>query len=574
MRSGGTWQIAAAALPALAAVVVYLPALRNGFVWDDPLVLQQLRAIHSVGDLLVLPPIIPKFYFRPVVFVSYLVDRWLGGETPFWFHASVIAFHGLNTLLVFGLARQLFPTAWLVASGGALLFAVFPTHVESVAWMAGRSDVLVCTFMLASVLLYTRRGEQWSSWLGGLAFFLALLSKEMALACVAIIPLLDLLSTQRLIWSRYVPLAIAVVGYFALRQHGLGMFIGGTPTAVPAGQVADDLGRAVGFYLVQAIVPVHLSAYVPDVPASALYLAVGVIGVTAGIAATAASGRAVQWQVGFLVAWFFLTLAPSLTVILRRSASAVVADRYLYVPTVASCLLVVWGILWLADRWRLPPRAALALVGALCLVFSLQVTHYSRVWTDNLTFWTDVAAKTPGDSMPQRELAAALVERQLFPEAEAALQRALAGKSDREGLAMTYNNLGILYRRLERYDDAEQAFHKGLAIAPHPMLYHNLGMALMKRIEAASRRGDQAAVLRDLTQARQAFEAAIRLGNAPGASTAFAEWSAAKSHALLGQILLSLGDRAGAQQELETALRLEPSGPVADATRQYMKRLQ
>jgi hypothetical protein len=175
---------AAAAVAMAAAVVVYLPSLRGGFIWDDPLVLQQLRAIGSPRDLFILPPIIPKFYFRPLVFVTYLLDRALGGETPFWFHVSVLVFHVINVLLVWLLARRLFAGNGVIAAGGALLFAVYPTHVESVAWMAGRSDVLVCLLVLVTVLLFLNREAGYTPWLGALTFFLAALSKETALACV------------------------------------------------------------------------------------------------------------------------------------------------------------------------------------------------------------------------------------------------------------------------------------------------------------------------------------------------------------------------------------------------------
>jgi len=561
-------------LPVLAAVVVYLPTLQYGFVWDDPLVLEQLRAFRSLGDFIVLPPIVPRFYFRPLIFVSYFIDRWIGGETPYWFHASVIAFHALNTYLVFLLGRHLFPSAWLVASGGALVFAVFPTHVESVAWMAGRSDVIVCTFVLLSVLVFAQRQREWSAWLGGLLVFCALLSKEMALASVMLIPLLDLMSTRRLYWSRYVPLGIAVGAYLVLRQNSLGTFVGGLPTNVASGQLTADVFRAIGFYMLQTIAPLHLSAYVPEVPTSPLYAVVGVLALLACATGVALSWRLGAWQPGFLIGWFCLTLTPSLMVIVRGSASAVVADRYLYVPSVASCLLLVWALARLAPRWSMGTRIVVGIVGVLCLIFSFQVSRYSAAWADNLSFWTDVAAKTPGYTMPERELAAALVERGRLADAEAALQRALRGRSDPEGLAMTYSNLGNLYRRTERYDDATLAFQKGLTIAPHPILYHNLGLALMKRVELADRRGDQEAVKRDIVQARRAFEEAIALSNAPQADQAYAEWSPAKSHALLGQILFSLGDRAAAQQQLETSLRLEPTGPVAEVTRQYMKRLQ
>ena len=238
----------AALVPVVAAIAVYLPALRNGFIWDDPLVLQQLRAIRSVGDLIVLPPAIPRYYFRPFIFITYWLDRMPGGEVPYWFHASVIGWHAVNTLLVFLLARRLFPAEWLIASGGALLFAVFPAHVESVAWMAGRSDVIVCTFVLLTVLLAMQREQLWSAWAAGGTLLLALLSKELAVAALVLIPLLDLISTGRLHWLRYVPLAVATAAYFVLRATALGTVVGGLPTGATPLQVVVDLLCAIGFY--------------------------------------------------------------------------------------------------------------------------------------------------------------------------------------------------------------------------------------------------------------------------------------------------------------------------------------
>ena len=138
---------------------------------------------------------------------------------------------------------------------------------------------------------------------------------------------------------------------------------------------------------------------------------------------------------------------------------------------------------------------------------------------------------------------------------------------------MTYNNLGNLYRRLKRYDDAQHAFESGLSIAPHPTLYHNLGMTLMARLEQENAAGDQAAVQRDIVRTRDAFERALSLGSAPGAVQTFLAWDGAKTHALLGQVLNSMGDRVGARQHLEASLRLQPTGPAADLTRRYLQQV-
>ena len=561
----------AAALPVLAAVVVYLPALRNGFIWDDPTVILQVRAIRSIGDLVVLPPIIPRFYYRPFIFLTYLIDRGLGGETPFWFHASVIGWHALTTLLVFILARRLFPGEWLIASGGALLFATFPTHVESVAWMAGRSDVVVCALVLLTVLLCMMREQTWTAWAGGAALLLATLSKEMAVACVPLVPLMDLMSTRRLYWSRYVPLLLATGMYFLLRNHGLGVYVGGLPATAPADELVIDVVRALGFYLVRTVLPVQLCAYIPDIPQASLYLTAGFIGPLVALAGIVACMRRGAWPLAFLITWFFVTLAPSLMVLIRRSASAVVADRYLYVPTVGSCIALAWALVRLAERQHLRPQWPTTAIAVLCLLFSMEVIPYTHNWTDNLTFWTAIAAQQPADALPYRAIAEAQQDAGKLEDAERSLQRALTAKTDDEGQATTYNNLGNLYRRMARYEDALHQFDMAIKIAPHPIFYHNTGMALMAQIQAEQSHGDQAGVRRDIVKAREAFEQALALGATPAALRAYSEWEPAKTHALLAQVLMSLGDRTGAREHLDTALRLEPTGPVADLVRQYMR---
>ena len=138
---------------------------------------------------------------------------------------------------------------------------------------------------------------------------------------------------------------------------------------------------------------------------------------------------------------------------------------------------------------------------------------------------------------------------------------------------MTYGTLGNLYRRLGRFDEAVAALESGLRIRLHPGLLHNLGMTLMARAQQGHG-ADQAAVLRDVTRARDAFNEALRVGNAPNAPLAFRqEWDAAKTHALLGQVLFALGDRDGARAQLETVLRLQPSGPAATLSREYLDKL-
>jgi predicted negative regulator of RcsB-dependent stress response len=563
----------AAAIAIAAAVLVYLPALRNGFVWDDPLVLQQLRAMRSWADLVIMPPQVPRYYYRPLIFVSYLIDRGLGGDAPFWFHASVILVHAFNCLLVYRLALYLFPEQPAIGAAAALLFAVFPTHAESVAWMAGRSDVIVCTFLLLTVLLAVRRDVRWSAWASGVTFFLALLSKEMAVAGLLVIPIIDWLSARRMFWGRYVPLVVASGAYFALRRQSGGALLGGTPVSAMPLDVTLDLLRAFGFYAVRSIVPVGLSPYLPTVPESPIYLATAVLLPLLGAGLFLWLSNAARRRFVLLLAWFVLTLIPSLTVIVRQSGSAPVADRYLYVPSVATCLLIAWAIISAAQWRRVPLGWAFGLVAAVSAVLGVSTATYARVWSNNVTFWTEVASKVPQSALANRELARSLLEEGQLDDAERILRRALTLPSEAEGQVMAYSNLGLIYRRQQRFADAVGAFGTALRIAPHPALYHNLGMTLMAKAEEDQRRGDSAAVLDDVRGARSALESALTLEKRPGGESFLEQWDPAKTHALLGQVLLSLGDRAGAREHFEIALRLEPTGPIADVTRRYLAQI-
>lgn len=571
-----SYALAAAPLAAAAAAIallVYLPALGNGFVWDDPLVLEQLRAIRTWGDLLIVPSQFPHHYYRPVIFLTYLVDRAIGGETPFWFHASVVGFHVVNCVLVFRLATLLFRPDLTIAISSALLFAVFPTHVESVAWMAGRSDVIACTFLLLTLLLSTRRHATWTLWTSGITMFLALLSKESAIAGLIVVPAFDWLRSRRLYLRSYVPLLLATIAYFALRQRNVGALIGGAPVSVVPGEIAFELVRALGFYLLHSIAPVQLCGYVASIPQNGIYLAAGLLLPLIGVVTLYRRWPLSRWPLMFLLVWFGITLAPSFTVIVRRSASAPVADRYLYVPSVASCILLAWAIVWVMESRHLSARWSLGLIAVLATGLGISTAMYTKVWADNLTFWSDVAAKQPQNVLARRELGSALLERGHLGEAQALLEQALILSAEPTDRAMAHSQLGIIYRRKRQFANAIRAYQSALNTAPHPALYHNLGMTLMAKAEQDQRDGDTDAVLNDVRQARTAFEAALTFGDDRRGEILMEQWDAAKTHALLGQVLISLGDRVGAREHLQTALELQPTGPIADATRRQLAKL-
>lgn len=570
------WRHALWIVPTLAAMAAYLPALGNGFVWDDPLVLQQLRAIRGLGDLLVVPPEIPRLYYRPVVFASFLFDRALGGEQPFWFHASVIVWHAANTAMVFFLARILLaprprpldPTRadWFAAAA-ALLFAIHPVHVESVAWMAGRSDVIACAFLLGAFLLHLR-GDAIGAWLGGTSLLFALLTKEPVVLAAGALPLLDWSLGRPRRPARYLPFILAVPLYLAMRAGGAGLL--GEPT-LPSDAGLLDVVRALGLYVGKALQPLGQDVYYQEVPGGAAYLLLGVASIVGFGALFLWGWRTREAAVVVPIAWFAATLAPALGLVLRRIAFTPVAERYVYIPSVGAVILVAWLLLRLAERTR-RERLVLGLCAVVGIAGFVEIGRRNHPWTDEILFWT-AAAEATTDSTPQREVADALLRRGRAEEAEAAYLLALERPAKPEERAVTYSNLGNLYSRGPRVEEGIALFEKALEIRPHPSFHHGLGLAQMRRAERAQAAGNQRAVVQAVVAARFAFEQAIALGTRADAPPAFRQWAPAKTHLLLGQVLLTLEQRDLARQHLERALRLEPSGITADTARQFLARI-
>ncbi len=539
------------------AFCVYAPTLGYGFIWDDPIVLQQLRAIHGLGDLLFPPPIIPKFYYRPLIFFTFLVDRTLGGEAPFWFHFTVVAANAVDAGLLCWLGWRLFGSPWAAALA-ALVFAVHPIHVESVAWIAGRSDVIAGTFLLLGAGLLTYE-ESWAGWLAVVAYALGLLSKETALAGLVLFPLVDIVRGRQVRWPIAGTLLFVTVAYLVLRQSALGAAVTGFATNATALETVRNLFGAIGFYASKLLLPIGLSAYVPEVPGGVMPL-LGLLVAAGALALCVLAWMRNQRAIAFLVAWFFVTLAPSLVVIIRYSAQAPVADRYLYIPSLGASLLLVPLFTWLATRRPQAQRAIGGGVITLCGLLAVLSLARSRVWADSLLFWKDVAAKAPGYAMGHRELAQIYMDQNQLDPAEAELKQALAAKSSPEGRVMTLNNLANLYLRRKQFAAAEPLLEEGLRLHQHPYLYYTLGRMAMMRAEEAQSRGDQAEVKRQVLLARENLEASLKL-----------DPTDPKTHVLLGQVLFALQDRAGAREHLEQALKLGASGGIADVARRYLK---
>lgn len=579
------------------AFLAYANSLSNGFVWDDPIILsRQLVVFAGVGDVLAPPRNIPQFspdYYRPLTIATYLLDRAIGGGAPFPFHLSVVLAHAATSVLVYLLAAQLLGAlppgrVWPSGAAGdgvgaftaAALFALHPIHTESVAWAAGRSDVLATGFLLAALVVHGRGRRSWRDpALAGICALAALGAKETAVALYPLMLLRDALEPSRRRrtaadwlrdWSG--PLAALIV-YALLRHNALGEAIGSAEGALhPAQRSPLDVVGAIGVYLARLLWPLRLNAYIDTVDTGWLPLLLSALLAVAAAAAlwhwwhrrtsapphprttthaVVASNPAVPL---FALAWLLLTLIPSL-VILWKIPDAPLAERYLYLPSVGFCLLVgdAVGRLWRVAATPARQRGIALGLAAILLLCAGATARRNAVWHDDIALWEDTEAKSRTSGMAARSLGTAYQQVGRTADARAAFERALHLRNTPRGLQTLHNNLGTLAMYDGDWAAAQRHYEKALAANPNGAdTMFNLGLAVL---HAGGRSPDAA----------RAALVHYRHAQAINPHDSDIEAALAEAYDLLG-------DSKAAAAHANRALELGARGQTADSLRGLLQR--
>jgi tetratricopeptide (TPR) repeat protein len=341
----------------------------------------------------------PGGLYRPVIYLTYLVDRTVWGLRPAGFHATNLAFHAAATILLFLLGRRLLRssgTAWLTAA----LFAVHPVHTESVTWISGRTDVVASAFLLASLLLYLRARKGGRVAYGGsiAAAVLAMGSKETAvllplllIAVEAMDPVPGRSFRERAAALYPYFLAAAV---FAGRVVWLRLHAGGLDPLFPeeAGGASRVLtaGSALLFYVGRLAFPIDLAAEA-EPPIVLVPTGPAVAGAILGGVLLAASILLLRRRpgIGFGLLFFLVTLFPASNLVIEVNETA--AERFLYLPS-AGLLLAGCALL---PRGSLRDRRVVVLASAVIVLFGLRTADRNRDWRTPLVFHEVTAASSP-----------------------------------------------------------------------------------------------------------------------------------------------------------------------------------
>ena len=447
--------------------------------------------------------------WHPLTWLSHMVDCQLFGLNPAAHHMTSLLIHTANTLCLFYLLYRMTMALWrsgLVAA----LFAFHPLHVESVAWVSERKDVLCTLFFLLTILAYLRYVERPnpSRYALVLLFFaLGLMAKPMIVTLPFVLILLDFWPLRRS--AETIPkLLLEKIPLFLLSAASCTLTYlihagGGSILGLPLSLRLENLLFSYATYLGKTFLPVDLSCFYPHAHTS-----LGFSAFLAGLLLLIVSGavlflmrRFPYLATGWL--WFLGTLVPVSGLV--QTGAQGWADRYTYIPLIGIFIILSWGLNDLLDRieWTAPRRILLTAV----FVTPLLAVSYRQIgyWKDSITLFNreiavneqkHVAYTHLGgsyDLMGDRDRAVHYLTEALriMPEYEEArffLANALRGKGEFLEAEKQYaallrknpnhykalNNFGFVLMQLGREEEAASCLKRALQIKPDPLTRRNL----------------------------------------------------------------------------------------------------
>jgi tetratricopeptide (TPR) repeat protein len=566
---------------AIITFTVFLPSLQNDFInWDDNDYVYENLFIRSL-DAQLFKSAFGEFQvsnWHPLTWLSHACDYAIWGLNPLGHHLTNTILHALNSLIVVflvmglmeactkpagnkGPAKPYLTDHAILITGAAtgLLFGLHPLHVESVAWVAERKDLLCAFFFLLTVITYTYYVREINAnpavnstsrlfsnkYLFALGLYsLSLLSKPMAVTLPCVLLILDWypfgrLSSLKTLWTSF----IEKLPFFALSLISsiLTIFAQEAGEAIRSVPLATRLivaAKSLIAYLLKMIVPIHLVPYYPYPEHTSFFSFEGMMPLVMVTAITAICIAVMRKQKIWMSVWSYycITLIPVLGIV--QVGEQAMADRYTYLPSLGPFLAIgilaaiVYERVSSLKRWEKMARTA-GLIITMTFIASASYATIKQigVWRDSIVFWNYVIDKEPSASLAHNNLGDAYISNGRFDMAIEQLRTALSLKPN---YPEAYNNLGLAYTSMGQFDRGIEHYQQALQLNPKfALAQYNLGNAYLSKGQF------------DL--AIEHFQTSLRL-----------QPNDAEAHNNLGNAFQSKGLFDRAIEQYRAALRLKP----------------
>ncbi len=496
----------------LTTIIAFEPIRHNGFVYDDILYITQNPEVTAGLTVDSIRWAFTTTYagnWHPVTLLSHMLDCELFGLNPFLHHLTNLGFHIVNTLLLFCILKSMTGALWRSAFVAAA-FALHPVHVESVAWAAERKDLLCGFFWMLTIAAYIRyaRKPGTGRYLPMLiVFVLGLLAKPMIVTLPFVLLLLDYwplarfeklqpditssfsqsaaadgryekASTWFLLMEK-LPLLIlviisSIIAFVAQQERGAMGMLEHLPFNV---RMANAL-ISYTTYISKVIYPSYLAVMYPHPGGEfELWHALGSLGIV--VLVTIIVIRLGRHKPYLLLGWLWYLGALVPVIGLVQIGAQGMADRYTYLPSIGFFIIVTWGAVELAGRWRflkivLPISAGIII--ALLIVCTRKQVQY---WKSNFTLFERAFVVTRKNPTVLYNLGVVMQTEQEIDLALECYRQALQYKSD---YFQAYNNIGGILSQQGHLEQADNNIRKALQINhSYPQAHNNLGLVLVKQ---------------------------------------------------------------------------------------------
>jgi len=553
---------------AVLLLAVYWNTLSNRFVWDDLDVIVKNRLLEHLGNL-------PKLfffedrtgdgftgYYRPMTYITFLVDRAIWGTNPFGFNLTNLLLHIATTLLFFEVVLTLFKRERL-AWAATLIFALHPIANESVNFHAGGRNTLLCAcFALLSLLCYLK-GRRAAALV---SFAVAIFSKEFALLLPGIFLLYDWSRrAEKPNWRSYLPYVLTIFGYLTLRSfavHKANLF----QTLQLSGNLLN-IPQLVLSYLKNMLFPFRLKVIYDlqpsnDLAALALFWAL--------LAAVVCAVWLFRKRSELVAAacWFFLFLLPVIGIL--PLGSMTIADRYAYFSLMGFSLALGYLLC------EINQRVTVALLVVIALGFAVVDVQRTAIWNNLLSLYMQMTKDAPNRSIGFTNVGMYYYERGDLAQAERYLEESCNKKGIVIRDALQY--LSATYWEGQKYDKALAVLDRMIALEPgnpqpyimaskiyqskgdaaNAKIYHDKVVALFPNIEemmqgrvmSLCQEGEKLMGERKSAEAERKFKEALMMN--PEFVPALID---------MGGVVAERGDHAAALVQFKKAEALEPGNP-------------
>lgn len=465
------------------SLMVYASTLRMGFVYDDN---PQIKELPLIRDLRNIPQLFTAEiwqilggespYYRPLFYASLALDHFFWKDNPFGYHLTNIVLHAAVSILVYLLAKRMTKSRAAAFVAG-LLFAVHPVHAEAVAWVSARNELLSAFFMLLSYLtfvLFLEKRKNTVLFASLLTFFMALLSKEMAIT----LPLLVFLHVwcftdgdwrKKLLWPSVY--CAAVLPYLLIRASVLTVQTWGNHPL--SWKINTGVGIVVS-YTRLLVFPANLKVFY-NIPIQKIFFSAGVLVpllLLSAIVASVIATKKHDSRLFFCFSWIYVTLLP-VSGFVAFLHPALMAERYLYIPSVGFCMAagILFSKLAPAEGWSRAVRRLLPMAGiGIVAILAVLTLRHANAWENQHAFRVNMVKDAAGTEFAHYYQGTLYMDEGRADDAIGEFSRALVFNPN---LFEAHYDLGIIYAGKGLLSEAEKEFQAALASNPKFVKAHN-----------------------------------------------------------------------------------------------------